>query len=85
MSDDTEPTDGLHREGVDDELTDREFRLAAAHSWLNGFACVRPTDEFLIEVGRSVVESLKYSDLRTRRISAEHEGSKACIIWFNMS
>jgi hypothetical protein len=29
------------------------------HLWLNGFSCINPTDEFLISIGRAVLNALK--------------------------
>lgn len=28
------------------------------HIWLNGFSCVRPTDEFAADVGRAVISKV---------------------------
>lgn len=32
------------------------------HIWLNAFACIRPTDDFLIELGRKVLDMLNEKD-----------------------
>lgn len=38
------------------EWTDVDFE-APDHIWLNAFKCIRPTDEFAAEVGRSIIAS----------------------------
>ncbi len=29
------------------------------HIWLNAYSCIRPTDEFLIELGRTIIDKLR--------------------------
>jgi len=43
----------------------KEMLLVAArenHIWLSAFSCIRPTDEFLRELGRTVVRRLENSE-----------------------
>jgi hypothetical protein len=35
----------------------------ANHIWLNAFCCIRPSDEFLLSVGRTVVAKLMESKM----------------------
>lgn len=48
------------------DYTDEEIAAEAKgnHIWLNAFACIRPTDEFLAEVGRDVLRMLASSEMR---------------------
>ena len=41
------------------------------HIWLNGFACICPTDEFAAQVGRNVIRAANFSgcDLRGANIT----------------
>jgi hypothetical protein len=41
------------------------LRLPLEHVWLNAFKCVSPTPEFLQDIGQTVVDQLKASDLKT--------------------
>jgi len=44
---------------------DELFNLAEAnHIWLNGFACINPTDEFLKDIGKMVIDKLNASEMR---------------------
>jgi len=36
----------------------------ANHIWLNGFSCIEPTDEFLKDVGRMILQKLKHTEMR---------------------
>lgn len=74
--------DGLHRDG--EPLTDDQFRGAATHMWLNGFSCIRPTDEFAADIGRQVIAMAMQSDIRTRPID-DYKGSRAAIFYVNVS
>lgn len=65
-------------------LTDAEFRGVAEHIWLNAFSCIRPSDDFLRDIGRMVVDSVMSSDLRTAPLG-DYQGSRACVIWVNAS
>lgn len=41
--------------------------------WLNGFRCIRPTDEFAAEVGRMVID--KVMATRNRRVALTFSAS----------
>lgn len=44
------------------------------HIWLNAFACIRPTDDFLMDVGRMILEQLNDPDsLITSRLHRKGE------------
>lgn len=47
------------------DYTDAELvRMARDnHIWLNAFRCVRPTDGFLIEIGREVLQLLDNTEM----------------------
>jgi hypothetical protein len=47
------------------DYTDAELVVEAKanHIWLNAFSCIRPSDEFLIDVGRSVLRMLEDSEM----------------------
>ena len=49
------------------EWTDEEFRKEADanHIWINAFSCIRPTDEFLASIGRSVIRMVEQSEMGT--------------------
>ena len=34
------------------------------HVWLNAFACINPTPDFLQSVGQTVLDKLEHTDLR---------------------
>lgn len=87
----TESVDGVHRYGSPEPISDAEFRSSVTETWLNAFRCIRPSDEFLIDVGRSVVEELMRSDLRGRPLlpadenEAAHSGNRTAIFRFHTS
>lgn len=41
------------------------LRLPLEHIWLNAFACVNPTPDFLRDLGETIVTQLKASTLKT--------------------
>ena len=49
------------------DMTDAQCREIAEmaegnHIWLNAFACIRPTPEFLQDIGRQVLSMLEQKD-----------------------
>ena len=74
--------DGLHRDGK--PLSNEQFRKAAEHMWLNGFKCIRPSDEFCAQVGRQLIEMVMRSDITTAPIG-DPKGSRAVILYVNAS
>ena len=46
------------------ELSDKQFREKAKHIWLNGFMCIKPTDDFLISIGREIIRQVNESEIR---------------------
>ena len=60
-------TDGPYGRGRNiSDYSDAEIRkeVDENHIWLNAFRCIRPTDEFLAEIGRLVLQKLHDSDMR---------------------
>ena len=55
------------------------------HIWLNAFQCIRPSDEFLISVGRSVVDKLNDRANLIRPRVALIDSEREVIIRFNKS
>jgi hypothetical protein len=49
------------------EWTDVEFRKEATsnHIWINAFSTIRPTDEFLADIGRAVIRMVNQSEMGT--------------------
>lgn len=48
------------------EMSDAEVRRLVTdgdHIWLNAFAIIHPTDDFLITLGRTVVQKVQQSDI----------------------
>jgi hypothetical protein len=44
---------------------ERQVDIAnGGHMWLNGFSCIRPTDEFLIGIGRAILANLEQTKYR---------------------
>jgi hypothetical protein len=55
---------------TEDRLTPEQIveEARASHIWLNAFGCISPTDEFLRDVGWTVINSLNQTYLRTEGI-----------------
>lgn len=68
----------------DHELTPDEAWAAAEHIWLNGFACIRPSDEFAAGLGRTIISKVMRSDFVTRGAPG-FPGSRAYVFWVNAS
>lgn len=74
---------GLHLgDGV--PMTNQEFVDEANHIWLNAFLCIKPDAEFIENVGRSIIDSVMHSRIKTRPIG-DFKGSRAAIFWVNAS
>lgn len=70
----------------DDLTNDEKVELANDnHLWLNAFHCIRPSDDFLIEVGRSVLSKLKSADTCGSLGDEKIEAQRMTIMTVNMS
>lgn len=55
------------------------------HMWLNAFRCVRPTEEFCAEVGRSIIEMLNDPENLIRPEVALIDSEREMVIRINKS
>jgi hypothetical protein len=53
---------GFYERGADKiEVPIGDVLEASGHIWLNAFLCVRPSDEFLRDIGRAVLDKVNES------------------------
>lgn len=47
------------------DLSDKEFRKETMdnHIWINAFSCIKPTDKFLIGLGKEILNKLEQTEL----------------------
>lgn len=55
------------------------------HIWVNAFSCIRPTDEFLLGVGRTVIDKLNNSDMCCEILGEPLTGMKYLYLSINKS
>lgn len=61
-----------HNQVRDDYEAAREL-TTVDHVWVNGFACINPTDEFAAEVGRDIIKKIMAA--RDRRVAITFNAS----------
>ena len=47
---------------IEKSLTQVAKMAKSNHIWLNAFACIKPTDEYLMQIGRMIIQKLEDDD-----------------------